>query len=117
MQIVFNDQIDSLDKKYTVLELDTIRYGESGPKRTAYCVVNTIPLGEMSEVDGLKKVHSHLMENYRNQEWDKCIEAINTLVNKWGGELDSFYSTIQHRIHKFQTNPPGTDWDATITKI
>ena len=50
MNIIFNDQIDTIPDSYTVLELDTFKK-EDGTTTIAYCVVEKIPLVEFDKVD------------------------------------------------------------------
>ena len=72
MNIIFgNDQ--GLDSKHIVLELDTIRVGATGPERTAYCVIENVPLQEMPMVESLKKSHYNLMAEYRSQNWTASL--------------------------------------------
>ena len=46
MHIIFGEPAKDLEEKFTVLELDTIKFQESGQKVTSYCVVENIPLGD-----------------------------------------------------------------------
>lgn len=116
MLIVFEDQIDLLQDRYVTLELDIIKFGEHGVPKTAYCVVENINLNNIVRLNELKKTHSNLIESYRNQGWETCLEAIEELTGQWNGELDSFYQDLASRINTFKTNPPNSPWDPVIIK-
>ena len=117
MNIIFGkDQAEQLKDRYTVLELDTVKYQVDGPGVTAYCIVDTIPLMELPSVESMSELHDNLMKNYRARDWNYCLQAIDHLYGQWGNELDSFYDILRSRITKFQDNDPGANWDPTILK-
>jgi hypothetical protein len=117
MNIIFGkEQADTLCNKYTVLELDTFRVGESGPIITAYCTVENLPFDELPGAEQRKTQHEHLLINYRLKNWNDCLAGIDELMGKWNGELDTFYSDLQQRIHKYQAQDPGSNWTPTIQK-
>jgi hypothetical protein len=117
MNIIFGrEQAASLDSKYTVLELDTLRIGEDGNIVTAFCVVENVPILDMPKVEKMKELHSNLMVEYRKQNWNYCTQALEHLVGFWGGELDSFYNTISSRIAEYENQDPGDDWDGSLDK-
>jgi hypothetical protein len=116
MHIIFGDDARKLADKFTVLELDTVVFRETGQTITSYCIVENIPLGDFPVVDAYIKVHHDMMQSYRDQNWDYCESAIKGLIGKWNGELDSFYQIMFDRVSllKTQTLPHG--WDGTIEK-
>jgi hypothetical protein len=115
MNIIFGDAIDHVPNSYTVLELDTF-WQPDGITSIAYCVVEKIPLADFDKIDAYKKVHSDLLTNYRAREWTYCEHAIEGLMGKWNGELDSFYSNLMLRVLDYQQNPPAEDWDGFLVK-
>ena len=115
MHIIF-DNHPELEKKYTVLELDTIKIGADGPERTAFCVVENIPLEEMPAVDTLKDLHNSLMIEYRARNWNRCEAIIGQLKGKWGGEMDSFYIELASRVGRLKTESLDADWTGIIVK-
>jgi len=117
MNIIFGDSIKDIPNSFTVLELDTFQVIKEGRTATAYCVVESIPLADFDKLEAYKKVHADLIENYRRQEWTYCEHAIEGLMGKWNGELDSFYSDLLIRVKAYQQNPPADDWDGTRIKI
>jgi hypothetical protein len=116
MNIIFGDAIAHVPNSYTVLELDTFRLPD-GTTSIAYCVVEKIPLTEFDKLDAYQKVHADLLANYRAREWTYCEHAIEGLMGKWNGELDSFYSNLLLRVMDYQQNPPADFWDGFLVKI
>lgn len=116
MHIIFGEAAKQLADKFTVLELDTIKFQHTGQKVTSYCVVENIPLGDFPVVDAYQKVHSDMMQAYRDKNWEYVESAIKGLIGKWNGEVDSFYQNLLERVQSYQENPPETEWDGTIEK-
>lgn len=117
MNIIFGDAVNQIPDSYTILELDTIKIRPGDHEFKTWCVIETIPLPEFPMLESLKKIHSDLLDQYRKQNWEFCEQAIESLMGKFGGELDSFYSEISRRVIEYKQNPPGSDWDWSITKI
>jgi hypothetical protein len=116
MHIIFGESAKQLSDKFTVLELDTIKFSKNNEKFCSYCVIENIPLGDFPVVDSYIKVHHDMMKAYRDQNWEYCESSIKGLIGKWNGEVDSFYENLLQRVIKFKENPPGQDWDGTIVK-
>ena len=114
MHIIFGDAIKEIPNSYTVLELDTIKTNDT--LVTAYCVVEKIPLNEFPLIDAHIKLHADVIENYRKQHWDYCEKAIDALLGKWNGEVDSFYQTLLERIKNFKQTPPDDEWTGVVIK-
>jgi hypothetical protein len=117
MNIIFGDSIKQIPDSFTVLELDTFNIVSEGRVATAYCVVEKIALAEFDKLEAYKKVHADLVENYRRREWTYCEHAIEGLMGKWNGELDSFYIDLLLRVKDYQQNPPAADWTGIRVKI
>jgi hypothetical protein len=116
LNIIFgNNEIEKLRDKYIVLELDTVTIKSSKPI-TAYCVIENLPIDEMPRVDNFKKIHAELMENYRNRNWDFCIQAIEQLMGYWGKQIDSFYTVLLTRVAEYKQNEPDENWTGVIPK-
>jgi hypothetical protein len=117
MHIIFGkQQADEMAQKYTVLELDTFQLGENGPVVSAYCVVETVPLEELAQLEANKHQHEHLLINYCGRAWADCLTGINQLKGKWCGELDTFYDDLSSRVKAHIKNPPDADWSPVILK-
>jgi hypothetical protein len=115
MNIIFGNAIHNVPNSYTILELDTFRLGD-GSTSVAYCVVEKIPLADFDKLEAYKKVHADLLTNYRAREWTYCEHAIEGLMGKWNGELDSFYSNLLLRVIEYKQNAPGPNWDGILIK-
>ena len=116
MYIIFGDNAAEIPDGHTVLELDTVRRPPDNIAITAYCVIDKIPLQEFPVAEANQRLHSELLQHYRAQEWDQCSQAIQTLLGKWNGELDSFYVNLEQRVEQYRSNPPPEDWDGTYIK-
>lgn len=117
MNIIFGkEQAESLQDKYTVLELDCFQFGQDGPILSAYCTVERIPLEELPALEKTKIQHDHLIINYRGRAWQDCLIAIDQLRGKWSGELDSFYDELKSRLDQYVTNEPDPNWTPVIIK-
>lgn len=114
MHIIFSESLAHLPEKFTVLELDTFQNGND--RTTAWCVVENIPLSDFPTLDSYKKVHSDLMQAYRDQNWEYCTGAIKGLRGRWNGELDSFYDNLEQRVSEYQVNPPPEGWDGSLIR-
>ena len=114
--IIDPEQLEEYQKKYTVLELDTFRIVPENKQVKAYCMVETIPIGELHLTQSNKNLHNGLMESYRKRNWNYCNEALDHLVGCWNKELDSFYEDIRNRINLYMENEPGDSWDGVIEK-
>jgi hypothetical protein len=116
MNIIFGDSINYVPNSYTVLELDTFNLINENRISTAHCVIEKIPLADFDKLDAYKKIHADLMENYRRREWTYCEHAIEELMGKWNGELDSFYVNLLSRVLEYKELPPPTDWQGLLIK-
>ena len=116
MNIIFKENSVSIGKKYVVLDLDTFSVPD-GSTHTVCCVVENIPITELSETENLKAVHADLIASYGQQDWNQCEQAIEQLVGKWGGEVDSFYKDLQTRIDRLKTMTLSDNWTPVIPKV
>ena len=117
MNIIFGkENLDNIDSKYTVLELDTICFQDADQEVTAYCLVEQIPILEMSRLEQMRTLHINLLKNYRRRDWNYCKQALEHLVGFWGKELDTFYQTLHDRITVFENTDLSDDWDWRIQK-
>jgi hypothetical protein len=116
MNIIFGDTVKQLPDSFTILELDTIRTPPENIPVTAYCVIEKIPLSEFPLAEHYLTLHADVIKNYRERHWEYCEQAIEGLMGKWGGELDSFYTSLSNRIKNYKENPPDDSWDGTYLK-
>ena len=116
MNIIFGDALESIPNNYTVLELDTFVLPPDGAARTSYCVIEKVPLTDFPVMEAFIKVHTDMMQAYRDQNWDYCLHAISGLIGRWNAELDSFYTHLLQRVENYQANPPGSDYTGFVDK-
>ena len=117
MHIIFGSTVQEIPNSFTVLELDTFRMVKENRTDTAYCVVEKIPLTEFAMLDAYKKIHADLVQYYRQRQWEYCENAIEGLMGKWNGELDTFYTDLLRRVIGYKENEPPADWDGTLLRI
>lgn len=117
MHIIFGkDKLEGVDSKYTVLELDTIRVSEDQDPITAYCLIENVPVTEISEIDRNRDLHNNLIKNYRLKNWKYCEDALEHLVGKWNGEIDSFYRALNDRINEYKNITLPDAWTGEIDR-
>lgn len=120
MKIIFGNRedMDQLGDSYTVLELDSLRFPGSPVPQTAWCIIGTedVTLQDLPVMAQFRDLHNNMMRNYRQKNWKFCEDAIEHLMGKWRGELDTFYVEIASRIGKFKQQDPGPDWDGVYEK-
>lgn len=95
--ILGKEAADKLKENYTILELETFTR-QDGSVVTAYCVVNEITLGELPTLEASKQLHSNFIREYNNKNYKFCQDAVEHLLGKFNGEVDSFYMEILSRI-------------------
>jgi hypothetical protein len=110
--------IAELKTKYTILELDTLRFADSDVTQTAWCVISTdnVTLQDLPVMDRYQELHNNMMRNYRLKNWKYCEDALEHLTGRWQGELDTFYKEIAVRIAGFKQQDPGADWAGVYVK-
>jgi hypothetical protein len=61
-------------------------------------------------------LHENLIKNLALKNWDFCEQAIEQLMGKWGGELDTFYEDIRSRVNRLKTLTLDDSWTPVIPK-
>jgi len=112
MNIIFGDEnINQLEEKYIVLELDTFRVQDK--LTPTYCVIDSANIGNIKTVESNTDLHRNLIKNYKKGDFNFCNQAIGHLRGKFNGELDTFYDEVAKRISSF---PSDEEWDSVITR-
>jgi hypothetical protein len=114
MNILFgNKEVDAIrnEKKFTILELDTIQATPEVESHTAYCVLSDVPLTEIGLLAQKVRMHHDMMHFYRTAQWVECRELIVLLRGSWNGEVDSFYDEISRRLDYLESAADISDWD------
>ena len=116
MNIIFGTaEAQSLSDKYIVLELDTITIRNSTPIKV-YCVVEGMPLEDLSRAEAFKRLHADLMDNSHRRQWDYCLDAIEHLMGFWGKDVDTFYDVLKTRLLDYKEKEPDESWTGVIAK-
>lgn len=116
MHIIFGDSVKSISDSYTLLELDTIKLMPDQKLIPTWCVIEKVSLEDFPVLESRKKIHADLIEQYRKQNWNFCLRAIETLLGCWNNELDTFYVELGKRIGELMANPPDNTWDGTLIR-
>jgi hypothetical protein len=114
--ILGRENIEQAQEKYTVLELDSLIINGAADPVTAYCLIEQVPIDQIAGMDQFRDLHNNLMVNYRKRNWKYCEDAIEHLVGKWGGELDSFYLEMSQRISRLQQEVLDQGWTGAVDK-
>jgi hypothetical protein len=115
--ILGQDNAAEIGKKYTLLELDTLRIDSAEAPVTAYCLIETVNITDLAITETLKDHHARLMKNYKTRQWHQCLQDIESLRGCWSGQVDSFYEEIDGRVRRFLESDPGEDWDPVLNKL
>jgi hypothetical protein len=112
---MFEDSItDDIKSKYMLLPLDTFYFVDADKKSTAYCLIESAPIQEMFSVDQYLDLHQNLIKNYYLRNWNYCEQAVEQLLGRWNGEIDSFYNEMDERVKTYKEQDPGPDWTGVL---
>jgi len=103
MQIIFGrENAEKLREKYTVLDLETV--DKEGVKIEVFCLIpaEKIGLGQIADLDNWVKLHNDFLNGYHTEQYDYCLQCMEHLRGKFGGEVDTFYDEIERRISEKQ---------------
>ena len=103
MQLIFGrDNAEKLREKYTVLDLEEVE--KEGVKIEVFCLIpaEKIGIGQIADLDNWVKLHNDFLNGYHTQHYDYCIQCMEHLRGKFGGEVDTFYDEIERRINSQQ---------------
>ena len=114
--ILGRDRVEQLADRYVVLSLDTFNVSDQPEPITSFCVIEQITLQDLSQLESWRALHEKLIENYHKKNWTFCEQALEHLLGRWNGELDSFYLDLMSRIKNYQQQDPGEDWTGIITR-
>ena len=92
------EAVEKLQGNYLVLELETRKINSE--EVTAWCIIDAekISLMEIPLIETYKNLHIEFINNYNKGNYKFCLDAMEHLKGKFGGELDSFYEEIEKRI-------------------
>ena len=106
MNVVFTKEAaNKLSETYTVLPLPPITQteGETTVTVEPHVIIDMekVPLQEISSLDQWSDLHRQLVINHVKQDYNFCEQAIEHLMGKFKGELDSYY---QHVLEEAKQN-------------
>ena len=99
-----------------MFELDTFYFSELDKTLTAYCVIDNIKITDIINVPQTQKLHSKLLNAYKNRQFRLCRDLIENLQGSLSGELDSFYTELLNRIQTLEQEFNDTTWSSIIVK-
>jgi hypothetical protein len=97
MQIVFGEQTaNELREKYTVLELESVTTptGILNP----YCVIPVEQIAlQMANLEQDIALHNQFIGAIKSNDTKLCMDLLEHLLGKFGGEVDTFYEIVAQR--------------------
>jgi hypothetical protein len=96
-----------------VLELDKFKFA-NGTMRTAYAVLDGLALSDLSTLDAWKNIHNDIIRYYRQGQWNYCEHALEGIMGKWNGQLDTFYVDLLARVQAMKETVVDSDWAGWI---
>ena len=102
MEIIFGrENAEMLRERYTVLDLETVT-DQEGNSMEVFCLIpaDKISIADLPTLDNWVKLHDDFLKGYHSQQYDYCRQAIEHLMGKFGGEVDTFYDEILRRINE-----------------
>lgn len=117
MNIILESQVTSdVKDRYLLLELDSFRLTSGSDPVPAYCILEQLGLDEMLDMQQYLDLHANLMPNYRKRNWNYVEQAIEHLMGRWNGQLDSFYQEVLSRVSGYRQREPNDQWDGVIDR-
>jgi hypothetical protein len=114
---MFEDTItDDVRTKYIVLPLDTFYFASADREQQAFCLIETVPINEMTGIDQSIELHKNLVRNYGLRNWNYCVDAVEHLRGRWNRELDSFYDSLLERVEQYRNADLDTAWTGVIVR-
>lgn len=99
MNIIFGkENAERLRENHTVLDLETVT--KDGITLDLFCLIpgEKISIDEIPDLNKNIKLHNDFLNGYHTKQYDYCLQCIEHLRGKFGGEVDTFYDEIENRI-------------------
>jgi len=110
MQIIFDQKlVPELQKRYVVLELDTILQPGMKEPLTLYALVENLDLQIITNLPILVQQHYELIQHYKSGQWLLAESHAHALHGSWRGELDEFYDLVLSTCREYIES--NTTWN------
>ena len=119
MNIILQNQLtEEIQEKYILLELDTFQFTSDDNPVKSFCVIENahVQLPDYPQLEHIQDLHKNLIKNYQIKNWKFVEDALEHLVGKFKGEVDSFYRVINERIKQHKVKVEVKDDDDNISK-
>ena len=117
MNIMFEESInDAVKSKYILLELDTFYFADIDKQKTSFCLIESVSISDLLNIEKNLELHKNLIKNYKLRNWKYCEDALEHLLGKWNGEVDSFYKEITSRIDEYKNQNLDREWTGIIIR-
>lgn len=117
MNIIFDtENIEAIRSNNVVLELDTFYFSQLDKTATAYCVVDNIKLTDFNKIEQNQQLHAELIEAYKRKDFKLCQDLLEHLFGAFNGEVDSFYTEMQQRVHQLKNSELDADWNGALIR-
>lgn len=110
MNIIMGDEVaQDLADRFMVLALDQFDIPGAPAPVQAYCVIEDPGLEDLLRAPELQRLHAEMLQHYRTQQWDQCLDCVHRLRGAWRGQVDTFLDDLAQRVqqHRHETLPPG----------
>ena len=110
-----DNAIEQLRSKYLLLELDTLEFIGEDPT-VSYAVVTNegLTIQELQILENLVDLHAALIRNYKKKNWNFCHQALDQLMGKFKGEIDTFYEELEGRIEQLEEIDLPETWTGNV---
>ena len=101
----------TLEDRYVVIEIDTIRVKGREEVIPIYTVLETEKIFlKLEQIENAIKMHNEMREFYKAKNWDAAETAITWLKTQFNEELNSYYDIILDRINEYRNQELPDDW-------
>jgi adenylate cyclase len=99
-----------LEGMFFEIELDSIAVKGKNDGVVIYTVFENPQ--DIKQWQQSREIHNLMLDYYRKQKWDRCIELINTtLKGEFNGNLDKYYQLWLERIEDLRLQNLPETWD------
>lgn len=105
MNIIFGkENADIAREKNTVLEVDTVKVGNSELQCFALLTIEDIPVNELVTLNKQIDLHNFAVDKAKQGDFGRARDAISGLKGKFNKLLDGFYEHTEERMTEAEQN-------------